>query len=272
MEQVTLRKATFKVNYINTDQWINTDRYGKKYWKNCFVDPSGEIIPFTEEWHHIEEALEIIKNIDESRKSTIGFVKRNIAAWKHELKRDSSDKYYQERLKQSEKDLEDCPQPIMMDTFKAVNFNKGYDAGEFLVIYCGYVAISDFHPMYHKVSHKQAEVLNCYLEDGVLIPMAVKDIKYRDRRKELKDEVTSILQRMVYYSDTTNAFHCPSGFPRMGWKTAKAHFENNELPKLNSKKFKEELAKYNLQIPEYKVNYSWSGKSLKIDESTFNLK
>lgn len=153
-------KTTFEVDVEEYDGWM---------------DLRGKVI--SNETHHVEKALELIKEFDET------------------LIKNGKEPHY-------ERD------------FELANKNKGYDAGEFLVINFGYIAIEGHKAIYGKyTTSMQRKALGCILEDGFLLKADMQ----AEKEKALAAERQWVIDMQSYYTDSTNAFHCPSGIPRMGF-------------------------------------------------------
>lgn len=144
-----------------------------------WMDRRGVITP-NESHHHVERALEIIAEADQ-------------------------------RL------IENGREPHYMNDFLEANKNKGYDAGEFLVVVFKYIAIEGQKAIYNcsrnGTTSMQRKAIGVILEDGVLIDNKTNVKKER----EAAEERQWVVSRASYYSDWRNQFHCPSGFPRMDY-------------------------------------------------------
>lgn len=144
-----------------------------------WMDRSGRIIS-NESHHHVEKALEIIAEADE------------ILTKKGKT-------------------------PHYMNDFKLANQNKGYDAGEFLVVVFGYIAIEGKKVIYNceptGTTSMQRRKLGVILEDGVLILEPNKSIEEKANARERQ----WCIDNREYYSNWRNKFHCPSGFPRQDY-------------------------------------------------------
>lgn len=144
-----------------------------------WMDRRGVITP-NESHHHVERALEIIADADR-------------------------------RL------IENGREPHYMNDFLESNKNRGYDAGEFLVIVFGYVAIEGRKAIYNcgklGTTSMQRKAIKVTLEDGVLVNDNTKSKEEREAARERQ----WVVDNASYYSDWRNQFHCPSGFPRMDY-------------------------------------------------------
>lgn len=270
IEQPTIRKSTFKVSSVN-DLHYSGDRYkyGEQYFRNCFISPDGYLTVVDQEWHHVEKALEIIKKMDNKLQADIDKYKSMVEFYTHRLKEQpdiSYKKYCLEWLNKYKEKLEKAVQPHVEQDFINVNRNRGLDAGEFLIIHYGYVAISDFNIMYISTTRDQRITLNCYstIEDGseVLIPMNNEQLKFKNERERIIYQIKNAIQEKCYYEDSTNSFHCPSGIPRMGWESSKRRALSN-YRQVDNPTFKAKAAEYGIQWP--KVKYSHFGYHLHVE-------
>lgn len=150
--------------------------------RDCWIDRQGNIIP-NETHHHVEKALELIASFDEESKR--------------------------------------CGrEPIHIEQFKAANMNRGYDAGEWLVIQYGYIAIEGYKAIYSikkLPTSKQLFKIGCFLYNKVLMLDDDKNQKKKEKirkEKEAQRERQWCIDNKEYYSDWKNQFHSPSGFIR----------------------------------------------------------
>ena len=114
-----------------------------------WINRLGELIP-NESHHHVEKALEFVKGIDEESIS-------------HGL------------------------QPVAMTNFIEANKNKGYDAGEYLIIVYGFIAIESFNVIYAKntkLTSLQKKAISCIQEEGILKKIDKKSIEERKKHNE----------------------------------------------------------------------------------------
>ena len=276
IELPTIRKSTFKVNSVKEIRYSsNAYKYGKDFFRNCFITPDGNIIVVENEWHHVEKALEIIKKMDEKLQTKINDCKSRIELYSERLKEkrlsDWDRNYTTENLKKKQEELSGLGQPHVEQDFINVNRNRGLDAGEFLIIHYGYVALSDFNVMYLSTTRDQRIVLNCYstVEDGseVLIPLNNKQIKFKNEREKIIYLIKDAIREKCYYEDSCNAFHCPSGIPRMGWESSKRR-AMSDYQKINNKSFLAKAASYGIQWPKVKYSYFGYHKHVEIDDDS----
>lgn len=148
-----------------------------------WMDRRG-VITSNESHHHVERALEIIAEADR-------------------------------------KLVENGREPHYMNDFLESNKNKGYDAGEFLVVVFGYIAIEGKKAIYNcgknGTTSMQRKAIGVKWEDGVLIDDKINVKKERESAKERQ----WVVKMASFYSDWRNQFHCPSGTPRasyLEWK------------------------------------------------------
>lgn len=260
----TIRKSTFKVDKLN---YRERSYYGisSKSVKNCFISPSGTVIKIEDDWHHIEVALDIIKRKDKE-------VQRSIQAVEYKIENNTRPFIPLRELNELQENLKELKKIHWEEDFKAVNRNRGFDAAEFLVIYHGYVALSDFNILYLSTTREQREILNVRFDKDdngkeILKPLSENQIVFKNNRQKIIDKISRIITDYYYYTDSRNAFHCPSGIPRMGWGRFKTEAEA-EYIKLSSDEYKKEISKYGLQLP--KVNYSKHGFGMvEIDMNSF---
>ena len=275
IEQPTIRKSTFKVKSVNEIHYSGNEyKYGEQYFKNCFISPDGYITVVDKEWHHVEKALEIIKRMDKDLQDEIDKCKSNIEHYSDRLKKELDNldrKYYLEYLGKYKEKLDKLVQPHVEQDFINANRNRGLDAGEFLIIHYGYVALSDFNIMYLSTTRDQRITLNCYstIEDGseILIPMNKEQLKFKNEREKIIYQIKKAIQEKCYYEDSSNSFHCPSGIPRMGWESLKRRALSN-YRKIDNPSFRAKAAEYGIQWPKVEYSYSCYHQHVKIDDNS----
>lgn len=274
LEIPTIRKTTFKVESIGIKSFSYYEerkRLGINFFRNSFISPSGEIIVVEKAWHHVEVALKIIKEIDSELQKRVDKLEHEVEIYKEILaKKGNSDLYYREKLEDAKQKLKEAKRPHVEEDFKCVNRNRGFDAGEFLIIYQGYVALSDNNVMYLSTTKEQREILNCYSEKDdegieILKPLNKSQLVFKTMRNRIIKEIKDAIVNNNYYSQSINSFHCPSGIPRMGWKTQKAK-SDREYARVTSKRFLQKAAQYGIQFPEVEYSYFGSQINIKIDE------
>lgn len=275
IEQPTIRKSTFKVSSVNElhDSGYKYE-YGDQYFKNCFISPDGYITVVDKEWHHVEKALEIIKKMDKKLQDDIDKYKSKVEFYTDRLKKrlDGYDKKYcLEWLNKYQEKLDKSVQPHVEQDFINVNRNRGLDAGEFLIIHYGYVALSDFNIMYLSTTRDQRITLNCYstIEDGseVLIPMNKEQLKFKNEREKIIYQIKTAIQEKCYYEDSSNSFHCPSGIPRMGWESSKRR-ALSYYRMIDNPTFRAKAAEYGIQWPKVKHSYFGYHHYVEIDDNS----
>ena len=288
LEIPTIRKSTFKVQELNKAYldtvWYsihkNESKNKDKFFRNCFISPSGEIEVVDEDWHHIEKALEIIQKLDAKNSNKIKSVENRIRRTREELKsknnlwRTEWRKNIEENfLAKQEEKLRKLKEFHIEEDFKAVNRNRGFDAGEFLIIYHGYIALSDFNIMYYSTTKTQRNMLNVHAdkdEDGreVLKLLTKEQVDFKEKRENIISQITTAIEENNYYSDSSNGFHCPSGIPRMGWNSSKRYAEKR-YRKVTSESFLQEAAKYGIKWPRVEHSYNFGYAHVKIDYQSF---
>ena len=284
LEIPTIRKSTFKVQELNKTYrdtfWYPTNEKGDKFFRNCFISPSGEIEVVDEDWHHIEKALEIIQRLDAENSNEIKDTEECIWRTREQLKSENSPWLTESQknikrnlLAEQEEKLRKLKEIHIEEDFKAVNRNRGFDAGEFLVIYRGYIALSDFNIVYLSTTRKQRELLNVVLdkdENGkeILKPLNDKQLAFKSKRAEIINRISKAIRNYQYYTDNENAFHCPSGIPRMGWDRLRSD-AIEEYSRISSEEYKKEISKYGLQFPRLEREYFSGRIYTKIDENSF---
>lgn len=275
IEQPTIRKSTFKVTSVNETRYSgNGYKYGKQYFKNCFISPDGYITVVDKDWHHVEKALEIIRRMDEDLQDKIDKCKSNIELCSRKLKEEHGNwdrNYYTKWLDKSQEELGNLVQPHVEQDFINANRNRGLDAGEFLIIHYGYVALSDYNIMYVSTTRDQRITLNCYstIEDGseVLIPMNNEQLKFKNERERIIHQIKNAIHQKCYYEDSSNSFHCPSGIPRMGWESSKKR-ALDDYRKIDNPSFRAKAAEYGIQWPKIKYSYFGCHKHVEIDDNS----
>lgn len=259
----TIRKSTFKVDKLNYKFFgINES----KYIKNGFISPSGTVIEIKDDWHHIEVALNIIRGKDED-------VQRNIKIEEYKVENSTTLFIPLERLKKIQENLKALKQIHWEEDFKTVNRNRGFDAAEFLIIYQGYVALSDFNILYLSTTREQREILNVRFdkdENGgeILKPLNNEQIAFKNKREKIISHITNVIRSYYYYTEPSNAFHYPSGFPRMGWNRFKAMAEK-DYAKISDIEYQKEISKYGLQFPKVNISWGYNSQEIKIDQNSF---
>ena len=275
IEQPTIRKSTFKVSSVNELHYSgNKYKYGEQYFKNCFISPDGYITVVDKEWHHVEKALEIIKRMDKNLQDDIDKYKSQVEFYTDRLKKklDGWDrKYCLEWLGKYQEKLDKAVQPHVEQDFINANRNRGLDAGEFLIIHYGYVALSDFNIMYLSTTRDQRITLNCYstIEDGseILIPMNKEQLKFKNEREKIIYQIKTAIKEKCYYEDSSNSFHCPSGIPRMGWESSKRR-ALSDYRKIDNPSFRAKAAEYGIQWPKVKHSYFGYHHRVEIDDNS----
>lgn len=275
IELPTIRKSTFKVNSVEEIHYSGNEyKYGKDFFKNCFITPDGNIIVVKKEWHHVETALEIIQKMDKNLQYEIDECKDRIKRYSDRLSKplDNWDKnYYTKNLAKEQEKLKTLVNPHVEQDFINVNRNRGLDAGEFLIIHYGYVALSDFNVMYLSTTREQRITLKCYsmVEDGseVLVPLNKEQLKFKDEREKIIYQIKNAIRDKCYYEDSTNSFHCPSGIPRMGWESQKRR-AMSDYRKIYNKSFLAKAASYGIQWPKVKYSYFGYHQHVEIDDNS----
>lgn len=124
------------------------------------------------------------------------------------------------------------------DEFIEANEKHGYDAGEFLIIEKGFVAVVDEHLLYcsENVTLKQAELAGFTRLRGILKHLDYSDeisfippqnkcyssrkvmfcMEFEKQQRQKKKKSSFNLEE--YYSKPENQFHSPSGIPRIGYQ------------------------------------------------------
>ena len=114
-------------------------------------------------------------------------------------------------------------------------------------------------------------ILNCYstIEDGseVLIPMSNEQLKFKNEREKIIDQIKSAIYQKCYYEDSDNSFHCPSGIPRMGWESSKRR-ALDDYREINSPSFRAKAAEYGIQLPKIKYSYFGYCMNVEIDDNS----
>ena len=290
LEIPTIRKSTFKVQELSKNYqhsfWYsickNKSKNGDKFFRNCFISPSGDIEVVDEDWHHIEKALEIIQKLDAKNSNKINLIEERIWRMSEELENENyiipwmTEQEKNEKkdfLAEQKEELRKLKEIHIEEDFKAVNRNRGFDAGEFLIIYHGYIALSDFNIMYYSTTKTQRHILNVRAdkdEDGkeVLKPLSKEQINFKEKRRVIIDQITTAIEDNNYYSDSANGFHCPSGIPRIGWNSAK-RLSDERYRRVRSESFLQEASKYGIKWPDVEYDYRFSGIRVKIDQQSF---
>lgn len=274
IEVPAIKRTSFKVESINYWTYSIDHKYGKDGWKNCFISPSGVLTVVKEDWHHVEEALKIIKALDREIREKVDAVEKSIRYEKQAV----DDPFYnaegkarhQKVLDRLSKTLKEMEKPHIEKDFKSVNMNRGLDAGEFLILHYGFVALSDYHVMYNTTTKQQREVLNCHVEvddenEEVLVPFTKQQLAFKENRTKIMNKIKAAIRDHEYYNYSGNAFHCPSGIPRMGFQSSRAR-ANHEYFLVRNDSFMTKAAKYGVRWP---TNIIYNGRgNVTVDESS----
>lgn len=110
-----------------------------------------------------------------------------------------------------------------LEEFKQANQNKGHDAAEHLILRHGYIAIESGYMIYSRLSMHQVASIGLLCMDGIITDRPIprsQTIDTSDRAKQV------LMMKKKYYSDFSNQFHSPGGYPREGWLKYKAECES----------------------------------------------
>ena len=190
-----IKKTTFNV-YCRAYSYYSC---GEEEVYDGWMDRTG-YITLNQTHHHVEAALEILKELDRDCKdhcthykeflNSLDLAKKNPTDWLRtfvynysyylKVTNDIIDKIssideIEENIKKADKELSKVAiKPHYVKDFKEVNKNFGLDAGEFLVANLGYIAIEGKKAIYNcskeiGTTIKQRKKLHCCAENGILI-------------------------------------------------------------------------------------------------------
>lgn len=259
-----IKRTTFKVDVVSN--------FDHKKIKNAFIEPNGHIHEVDTDWHHIEVALKIIESLDYNLQNTIDNAKLQLKKYRRDY-RESTDEFdrewYKERITIWLKTLRSTPKPHFMEDFKSINMNRGLDAGEYLIVHHGYIAISDCKVVYLHTTKDQLKKIHCYTDkddpEEILHKISDEEVKMIEGQKKYILQISNAIKEYEHCNCSSNAFHCPSGVPRIGFDSRRRRAEQ-KYREVRAEMFLEDAAKFGIQWPKYKTD-RWGGVT--IDMQTF---
>lgn len=265
IEYPDIKRSTFKIDTVSYF-------CHEKKIKNAFISPDGRVRIVESDWHHIEEAMRLIGEKDYKLQWKLDDAKKMLEKYKKGLREATSefDKiWYKDKVSSWESELKNSPEPHFMEDFKNVNRNRGLDAGEYLIVHHEYIAISDYRVLYLHTTKDQRKTIHCYVEkddpDEVLHKISSEEVKMEKGQEKYMRQISYAIREYEYCSCSSNAFHCPSGIPRVGFSSRKHNAERG-FRIVQSEAFLKEAKKFGIQWPRYTTD---KRGDVDIDESSF---
>ena len=244
-----IKRTTFKVDIKSI--------FSNRKLKNAFIDPRGHIDEVHSDWHHIELALKIIERLDYNLQSDIDNAKLQLKKLRRTY-RESTDEFDREwckdRIASWLKTFKNSPRPHFMEDFKNINMNRGLDAGEYLIVHHGYIAISDYKVVYLHTTKDQLKMIHCYTDKDdpveILHKISDEEVKMMEGQEKYIRQISNAIKEYEHCNCSSNAFHCPSGVPRIGFDSRRRIAEQR-FREVKTERFLEDASKFGIQWPKY---------------------